>query len=140
MTTSWIQVAAAIIERDGYFLLAQRFPDTHLGGLWEFPGGKCQSNETLEDCVKREVFEELGVEVSDPQFFDSIRHPYPDKNIELHFYSCSIVGGELQALGCAQYSWVRPEEFSGYEFPPADIPIVQKLREKVSTGSFLPQS
>ena len=133
-------MAAAIIERDGQVLLTQRLPVTHLGGFWEFPGGKRQTEETLEACVKREVLEELGIEISEPQPFASLRYSYPDKNVELHFFSCSVVRGELQALGCAQYSWVRPDEFSRYEFPPADIPIVEKLREQASARSFLSHS
>jgi len=122
-----IVVAAAIIKQEEKFLLTRRKADSDLGGLWEFPGGKKESGETLKDCLRREVKEELGVEVSEPQFFHSLRHQYPEKEVELHFFTCSIIQGHPQALDCAEIAWVLKHELISYKFPPADIPVLQKI-------------
>lgn len=122
-----IVVAAAIIQQEDMILLARRKPGSHLGGLWEFPGGKKELGEALEDCLRREVQEELGVEISDPQPFHALRHQYPDKEVELYFYTCSIIQGIPQALECAEIVWVHKHELIFYEFPPADIPVLHKI-------------
>ena len=85
-----IQVAAALIVHEGRYLITQRRADVHLGGLWEFPGGKRESGESLEDCLRRELREELGIEISLPVLFRVIRHDYPEKSVELHFFKCAI--------------------------------------------------
>ena len=125
-----IRVAAAIIEDSGKYLLARRKKDTHLGGLWEFPGGKCEDGETYESCVRREVLEELGIEISPPCFFLTHRHEYPEKNCGIAFLLLFDSPREPRSLGCTEFNWVRPEDFSSYEFPPADVPVLNKLREK----------
>jgi 8-oxo-dGTP diphosphatase len=122
-----IVVAAAIIQQEEKFLLTRRKPESDLGGLWEFPGGKKESGETLEGCLRREVKEELGVEISELQLFHSLRHQYPEKEVELHFFTCSIIQGHPQALDCAEIAWVHKHELISYEFPPADIPVLQKI-------------
>ncbi len=127
MDTSWIRVAAAIIEDEGRFLIAKRKEDAHLAGLWEFPGGKCEPGETLVSCLGRELREELGIEVTQPKFFMIQRFQYPKKNIELHFFSCSISHGMPTSLGCQEFRWVEPKDFGAYEFPPADVPVLEKL-------------
>lgn len=125
-----VLVAAAIIAREGRYLIAQRKPGTHLGGFWEFPGGKCQSGESLEACLARELREELDVAISTPVPFRTIRHAYADKTIELHFFRCSLQGGEPEARECAEIRWVNPEEFSLYRFPPADDEILFALQRR----------
>lgn len=122
-----IVVAAAIIQQKEYFLLTRRKLKSDLGGLWEFPGGKKESRETLEGCLRREVKEELGVEISEPRLFHSLRHRYPEKEIELHFFTCSIIQGCPQALDCAEIAWVHKHELFTYEFPPANIPVLKKI-------------
>lgn len=123
-----IQVAAGLIIREGRYLIARRKRGTHLGGLWEFPGGKCEAGESLTDCLRRELLEELGVNVAVPVPFRVIRHEYPEKTVELHFFHCVIRGGEARALDCEEIRWVMPDELAGYEFPPADRPLVDALR------------
>jgi len=130
MSKKFIQVAAAVIECDGRYLITQRGPHTHLAGYWEFPGGKRESGESLEACVQREVREELGVEVTQPTPFMVIQHEYPEKEVKLHFFFCSISTGEVQSLGCAGFQWVTPGELLNFEFPPADEPVVARLRER----------
>ena len=132
-TAKYIQVAAAVIECEGRYLITQREPHSHLGGYWEFPGGKREPGESLEVCLKRELLEELGIEVTHPEPFVVIQHEYSDKAVELHFFLCSVLKGNVQKLGCADFQWVRPEEFSYYSFPPADEPVVAKL-QKLNQG------
>jgi 8-oxo-dGTP diphosphatase len=122
-----IVVAAAIIWQKDMILLARRKPESHLGGLWEFPGGKKELGETLEDCLRREVQEELGVEISEPQPFHVLRHQYPEKEVLLYFFTCSIIHGVPQALECPEIVWVHKHELISYEFPPADIPVLHKI-------------
>ncbi len=124
----WTQVAAALIERDGQYLITRRRAGAHLEGLWEFPGGKRETGESLEACVCREVKEELGLEISEATPFAVVHHEYPEKSVELHFFSCSIARGKAQALGCAEFAWVRPDHFSRYAFPPADESILSRLQ------------
>ena len=123
-----IQVAAALIYREGRYLIARRKAGTHLGGLWEFPGGKRERGESLEDCLRREVREELGVEITDPSLFKVISHDYPEKAVELHFFRCSIRVGSPRPLGCDDLRWVTPDELSEYPLPLADRPLVDALR------------
>ena len=123
-----VQVAAGLILREGHYLIARRKVGTHLGGLWEFPGGKCEPGESLEDCLHRELREELGIAVTSPVHFRTIRHKYPGKTVELHFFRCAISQGEASALDCEEVRWVMPDEMTDYEFPPADRPLIEALR------------
>ena len=127
-----ITVAAGLIERDGRYLIARRKPGVHLEGLWEFPGGKLEGEETPEQGLRRELREELGVEITRPVPFRVIRHAYPEKTVELHFFSCGIASGEPQPLGCDDLRWVTPDEMSGFDFPPADRPLLDALRAPAS--------
>lgn len=123
----WIQVAVALIKRGGRYLITRRHADVHQGGLWEFPGGKRELGETLQSCIQREVREELGIEITPQTLFTVLRYDYPDKSVELHFFSCSVLHGEAVAIGCAAFQWVKPEELARFEFLPADTPIIQNL-------------
>ena len=123
-----VQVAAALIVREGRYLLTKRRADAHLGGLWEFPGGKREPGESLEDCLRRELREELGIEITEPVSFQIIRHAYPEKTVELHFFRCSIKDGEPLLLGCEALQWVSPEELTRVALPPADRPLVDVLQ------------
>ena len=126
----WIQVAAALIESGGKYLISKRKAGVHLEGLWEFPGGKCEKGESFENCLKRELIEELGVSISSPEYFFTQNFEYPEKIVELKFFFCSIQSGEPQALGCAGICWVDAEELGTFEFPPADRPVVEWLMKK----------
>ena len=125
--TPRIQVSAAVIEKNGQFLITRRNKGVHLGGLWEFPGGKCEEGESFESCVQRELLEELCIHITQPQFFMTLQYEYPEKTVELTFFTCSIHRGEPKPLGCAEFCWVRPEELRHFEFPPADLPVVDRL-------------
>lgn len=123
----FVQVAAALIERDGRYLITRRKQGVHLEGWWEFPGGKCRENESLEACVAREIVEEIGVKITNYHLFMTVQHEYPDRAVELHFFSCTIGKGEPRKLDCVDLCWVQPEDFPRYRFPPADEPVIARL-------------
>lgn len=126
---NYIEVSAALIFRDGKILITQRHADSHLGGLWEFPGGKRERNETFEQCLVREIREELGVEISANKLFEEIVHAYPNKTVRLKFFSCRLVHGEPQPLGCAALKWIGESELNNYKFPDADAKLLLKLKK-----------
>jgi mutator protein MutT len=123
-----VDVAAALIFRAGKILITQRHADSHLGGLWEFPGGKREPSETFELCLVREIREELGVGISVGELFESITHAYPKKTVHLKFFVCRLKCGELQMLGCAAFKWVNAAELDHYQFPAADTKLLSKLK------------
>ena len=123
-----VEVSAALIFRGGKLLITQRHAQVHLGGLWEFPGGKRESGETFEECLVREIREELGVEISVGELFAEIHHDYPEKSVGLKFFICRLVAGEPQPLDCAAVKWVAQNELTNFEFPAADAQLLAKLR------------
>lgn len=127
-TKKRVEVSAALIFRNGKLLITQRRADSHLGGLWEFPGGKREANESFEECLIREIREELGIEISVGELFEDITHAYGEKIIRLKFFLCELVQGKPQSLDCAAFKWVGRAELSGYEFPAADARLLEKLR------------
>jgi 8-oxo-dGTP diphosphatase len=123
-----IEVAAALIFRSGKLLITQRPAKSHLGGLWEFPGGKREANETFEQCLVREICEELGVEISVGELFEEVAHDYPEKSVHLKFFICKILSGEPQPLDCAAVKWIERSELDAHEFPAADAQLLEKLK------------
>ena len=121
-----VVVAAAIVERDGRYLMARRLKGTHLEGLWEFPGGKADPGESLEDCLVRELAEELGVEGRVSRLRWSTAHDYPGKRVELHFYDCTIAGEPQPRLG-QELRWVSGPELASLPVPEADAGLVALL-------------
>ncbi len=124
-----IRVAAAIIQKDGKFLITRRHQHSHLGHLWEFPGGKLEVNESPEECIIRECREEIAVEIKPLRLFQEIKHSYPEIAVQLYFFICEIVSGTAQAMDCAGLAWVNPEELKNYEFPAADIELIEQLTQ-----------
>ena len=123
-----IDVAAALVFRDRKLLITQRHADAHLGGLWEFPGGKREPKETFEACLSRELREELGIEVEVGELVESLTHAYPEKTVHLKFYRCRWKQHEPQPLGCPAFKWVSAAELKDYAFPAADARLLEKLR------------
>ena len=123
-----IEVAAGLVFREGRLLITQRPSGGHLAGLWEFPGGKRETNESFEDCLHRELQEELGIQVEIGELIDSITHSYPAKTIHLRFFRCVWRRNEPQPLGCAALAWIGREDLGRYEFPAADARLLDKLR------------
>jgi mutator protein MutT len=124
-----IVVAAAVIERDGRILVTRRQPGVHLEGHWEFPGGKCESGESLAACLARELREELDAHaVVGPELLVT-SHEYSDRRVELHFLRCDLAGEPTPALG-QEMRWVSREEMSSLEFPPADAELIRWLQQR----------
>ena len=121
-----VVVAAAVIEREGRFLLARRLKGTHLEGLWEFPGGKCEPGETIVACLERELREELGVASQIGAEIVVSEHVYPERTVRLHFHACAITGDPQPLLG-QELRWVNRVELRGLDLPPADGELVGKL-------------
>jgi mutator protein MutT len=124
-----IDVSAALIFQNGKLLITQRLANAHLGGRWEFPGGKREANETFEECLIREIREELGIEISVGKLFEKITHAYAEKTVQLKFFNCEFLSGEPQTLGCAAFKWIEKPELADYEFPAADAQLLEKLRD-----------
>jgi mutator protein MutT len=125
-----IEVASAIIQRDGRYLVSQRPEGSHLGPCWEFPGGKRLATETIEECATRKVREELGIEISVDKLWRVIERAYPERIVRLHFFLCTLESGTPRAIACQHFRWIQPSEFGNYEFPPADLDIVHELARK----------
>ena len=123
-----IEVSAALIFRAGKLLITQRHAHSHLGGLWEFPGGKREAGETFEQCLVREIREELGVEISAGELFEEIRHDYPEKSVHLKFFVSQLFAGEPQPLDCAAVKWIEKSQIAEHAFPAADARLLEKLK------------
>ncbi len=123
-------VGVGVVEKDGKVLITQRKYDDHLGGVWEFPGGKKKPEETDQACVERELNEELGITVKAAQHLETIRYAYPDRRLELRFYSCALVAGEPKSVEVQDFRWVKPGELIYYQFPKADRYLVERLAKK----------
>lgn len=124
---SVIEVSAGLVFRDGRLLITQRYAEAHLGGLWEFPGGKRECDESFEQCLARELREELGIEVAVGALVETVEHAYPEKRVLLKFFHCAWRANEPQALGCPAFAWVTPEQLRDYAFPAADAQLIEKL-------------
>ena len=126
MSRNPVIVVAAVIERDGTFLVARRLTGTHLAGLWEFPGGKCEPGETHEACLTRELMEELGVASTIGPEIVVTDHAYVERTVRLYFRRCTITGEPLPLLGQA-LRWVSRRELATLALPEADRELVDIL-------------
>jgi 8-oxo-dGTP diphosphatase len=125
-----VEVTAAIILRNNHVLMTRRSQDQRLGGFWEFPGGKVEGGESLEECLVREIKEELNLKVSiDQKSFESIHH-YDSGSIKLISFKCSIMSGTIKLSVHDQYQWIPISEVTSCKLAPADLPIAQKLMEE----------
>lgn len=122
-----IEVCAAIIIHEGKILIAQRPEGDSLENMWEFPGGKIEEGETPEQSLRREILEELGIEIIVGDFFSENIHRYPDKEIRLRSYLCSVVDGQATNEFHQKIIWVPVAGLTEYLFAPADIPFIRKL-------------
>jgi mutator protein MutT len=127
-----IIVAAAVVERDGTFLVTRRLPGTHLEGLWEFPGGKCEAGESPRECLRREIREELGVDVEVGREILTTDYEYSTRTIRLHFYECLLQGTPAPQHGQLM-RWVTRDELRTLEFPAADRHLIDQLSYNTSS-------
>jgi len=129
-----VEVVAAVIERDGRILIARRPAASHLGGLWELPGGKQKRGESAREALEREIWEELGTAVTVGPLLETVDWTYPEKRVRLSFFRCSIAA-EPRSLEGQEIAWVRPADLRRYEFPPADGVLIERLSGGSPPGS-----
>ncbi|PYM78088.1 MAG: 8-oxo-dGTP diphosphatase MutT, partial [Candidatus Rokuibacteriota bacterium] len=114
-----VEVAAALIQDEkGRYLITQRRQGSHLAGLWEFPGGKRESGESLEEALRRELTEELSARFAVGERVDTVRWEYPERTIVIHFYRCRLESGTIEPREDQAMAWVAPERLSDFDFPP----------------------
>jgi 8-oxo-dGTP diphosphatase len=125
-----VVVAAAVVERAGRILVTRRPAGVHLEGHWEFPGGKCGHDETLEQCLVRELQEELDVDAEVGSKLLTTSHDYRDRRVELHFFQCTLRGEPRPQLG-QEMRWVERRDLVALQFPPADTELISLLTRTV---------
>ena len=121
-----IVVAAAVVEDHGHYFVTRRQQGVHLEGYWEFPGGKCRDGESLQQCLKRELREELAADADIGDEIFIVAHDYPDRTVELHFFSCTLLNSPVALLG-QEMRWIGRDELRSLSFPPADTELIDRL-------------
>ncbi len=125
-----MDVVAAIIENnDGDILIAKRNSKKSQGGLWEFPGGKIEKNESADDAIKREIKEELNIDIEINKWLIEKRHEYPEKTINLILCSAKWIGGELDLSEHEDSKWIKKEDIFNFQFADADKEIINEIFE-----------
>lgn len=121
---------AVIYNEVGNILIDRRPPQGLLGGLWEFPGGKIEPDETVEDCIKREILEEIGIDIEVGEHLISLDHAYTHFKVTLIVHLCRYLRGEPQPIECEEIRWVTLEEINNFPFPKANTKIIEKLKKQ----------
>ncbi len=129
MSKKSINVAVGVIIRKDQCLIARRPQGGHLGGLWEFPGGKFLADESAEDCLHREIYEELGIRINIDRPLSIVEHSYPDRDLRLHFFLCHPAEKERCPEESPEVLWVPIKDLDHYSFPEANVPILQFLKD-----------
>lgn len=125
-------IGVAVIWNDrGQILIDQRRQDGLLGGLWEFPGGKVEPGETIADCIRREIQEELAIVIEVGDHLITISHAYSHFRVTLHVHHCRHISGEPQPIACEQIRWATLAELDQFPFPQANVQIIAALRQTV---------
>ncbi|MFC1484368.1 A/G-specific adenine glycosylase [Candidatus Neomarinimicrobiota bacterium] len=124
-------IAAGIIWRDQQFLICKRPVGGLLGGLWELPGGKVEDSESLAEAVRREIREEVDLDVRVVNYIGAIRHAYSHFSIQLHIFNCAFSSGTPQTLGCTEYRWIRWEDIPHFPFPRANHKLFSLIQSSV---------
>lgn len=131
MTEEHIDVVAGIIQKGNRVLVSKRPPDTHLGGYWEFPGGKPEAGESDTEALHRELQEEIGISVSVEKPYFSVTHEYDERTVHIEFYMCRKNDDATpKPLECEAVQWVDRQNLSSLSFPSADKEILKKLRNE----------
>ncbi len=123
-------IGVAVIKNErGEILIDKRLPKGNFGGLWEFPGGKLEAGETIQSCIKREIKEELAIEIEVEKHFLTIDYTYSKFQLTLEVYECRHLQGIPQPIECTEIRWVNLEELESFSFPEANTQIIAKLQE-----------
>jgi len=126
-----VHVAAGLIRDErGRYLITQRRKGSHLAGLWEFPGGKMEADETPAAGLRRELAEELAATFAVGDLVETVRWEYPDRVVVLHFFDCRVESGEIVPQEEQAMQWVGPEQLATYDFPPADRELIRRLAQR----------
>jgi 8-oxo-dGTP diphosphatase len=124
-----VEVVAALVQDEkGHYLITRRRKGSHLAGLWEFPGGKREADESLEEALRRELAEELSARFAVGQRVETVRWEYPERTIVIHFYRCRLESGTIEPREDQAMAWVAPDRLSDFDFPPADRDLIARLR------------
>jgi mutator protein MutT len=121
------EVAAGILLDGDRVLIARRQERDHQGGRWEFPGGKRHAGESIAECLRREMVEEIGLEVTVGPLWRALTHVYPDRRVSIYFHLCEAKAGTPRAIECDEIRWVRPEELAGLPFVAGDLAVLGDL-------------
>lgn len=132
--------AAVVVDKRGRILIAQRQETSMLGGLWEFPGGKQEPDETIEQCIARELKEEMGIDLAVGEHLVTVRHAFSHFTMDLHAHLCRLLRGRPRAIHCADWRWVTLEETSRFPFGRADQQIIAHLRKTSALDALKPPS
>ena len=124
-----IDVAAGLIWSNGRLLISKRPKGTHREGYWEFPGGKRKLNETIQECLEREIREELGITVEVGRCIMAVPHEYELKKITLYLFNCLSSSGRPKALESQEIQWAKPGELGRYQFSPPDQKALKFIDE-----------
>lgn len=127
MSQRTIRVVAAILEREGHYLITQRRGTAVLPLMWEFPGGRVEDGEMDAHALKREVRHRLGGEIEVGKLISFVSHPYENYVVDLFLYECTLIGDAIEAKNVNAYKWVTSAEFDQYPFTPADEASMNKL-------------
>ena len=127
------EVAAGIIWNGSEVLIARRQEHDHQGGRWEFPGGKRRESESIAQCLRREMLEEIGVEVEVGPLWRALTHVYPDRAVSLYFHICEALRGTPRAIECAEVRWVHPHALAQFSFVEGDIQILPDLARDLAS-------
>lgn len=120
---------AVIWNQEGKILIDKRRAGGVFGGLWEFPGGKQEADETIQTCIKREILEELGIEIAVEEHLITVDHTYSDVKITLKVYNCRYLQGKPQTIECDEFRWVTLDEIDRFTFPEANQQIITAIKK-----------
>jgi mutator protein MutT len=130
-----IDVAIAVVLEAGKILICQRKSDDSFGGFWEFPGGKTEEGETIENCLLRELREELDLAVEPVEPLTPIVHNYPHVHLTLHPFLCRRVAGEPKLIECQKIEWIAPTSLRDFRFPPANEALLDEIVRRITPAS-----
>ena len=123
--------AAVIWNQQGQILIDRRRLEGQMGGLWEFPGGKIEPGESIEECIKREIQEELAIEIEVGEHLITIEHTYSHLRVTMTVHHCRHVSGEPQPLECEEIRWVWVDELENFTFPQANTQIIAAIQKNI---------
>jgi len=121
--------AAVVTNRKGEVLIAQRREKDMLGGLWEFPGGKQETGETIQQCIARELKEELGINIETGEFLITVKHAYSHFSMEMHTYFAKIRSGRPRPIECQNFQWLKISDLRKVPYSKADLKIIEELEQ-----------